>query len=99
MLGERYRRDLAVRPGELEAGDEVLFKVRGQRARRVPLLVREVARVEEYVGSIYVRDRATLDGPAGGLVLLERTGTGRIRARQGEYAPGSNVQRLWRPDE
>lgn len=98
MMGERYRPDLDVFPGELEEGDEVLFKVRGQRARSVPLDVREVERAEEYVGSIYVEDRATLDGPAGGVVFLERTGTGRVRARQGVYAPASNVEELWRPE-
>lgn len=88
----RYPRTTDTDPEELDEGDEFVFN-----NRTVPCTVTESREVHETVGSINVTYRVKADGPDGGRIWLEVTGTGRIRVKEsapwGAYA---NVRRLER---
>lgn len=72
---------------DLEPSDEVLWN-----ARRIPCEVVAAGAVETHNGSIYVEYLVILEGPEGAEIWLERTGTGRIRAKNSApYGSYENV--------
>lgn len=81
------------RPEDLESGDQFLFN-----DRSVPCTVTESYKTENarFCGSIRIIYEVKADGPAGGDIVLQRTGTGRIRVQCSPGAPFANIQSLER---